>query len=231
VKVVHIKQPNRKTYSLQFDSEGVLVVKTDTRYFGNKLDEILKKHKKWIKTNFIKIKEQLSLLNTDYISRGRRYNLFGEEYFLEFDTKDQNFLTIQFIGQKILITQPYFDGFSKARIRVELINFFKDVFRTYIENRVEYWAEKMNLKYNRIFIRSQKTKWGSCSSQKNLNFNWHLIFAPKKVIDYVIIHELAHLKHMNHSSKFWDFVKKYDRNYKSNILWLKANENITRILN
>jgi len=64
----------------------------------------------------------------------------------------------------------------------------------------------MGVSYNRISIKSLKTKWGSCSSKKNLNFNYKILFLSEKDRDYLIVHELSHLVHMNHSSKFWDLV-------------------------
>ena len=92
-----------------------------------------------------------------------------------------------------------------------------------IPERVEYFAEMMNVTYGRITIREQKTRWGSCSSEKNLNFNWKLILAPPEVLNYVVIHELCHLKEMNHSKAFWDEVEKVMPEYETYKLWLKEN--------
>ena len=71
--------------------------------------------------------------------------------------------------------------------------------------------------------REQKTRWGSCSSEKNLNFNWKLILAPPEVLDYVVVHELCHLKEMNHSKAFWEEVGKVMPEYETHKLWLKEN--------
>lgn len=75
--------------------------------------------------------------------------------------------------------------------------------------RVSYYADLMGLEYNRVSIRLQKTRWGSCSTLKNLNFNALLILMPEDVMDSVIVHELSHLKYMNHQKEFWEFVYKY----------------------
>ncbi|MBQ7432059.1 MAG: M48 family metallopeptidase [Lachnospiraceae bacterium] len=80
--------------------------------------------------------------------------------------------------------------------------------------RVSYYAEKMNVTYGRITIRNQKTRWGSCSSKGNLNFNYRLYFLPKELLDYVVVHELAHRIHMNHSPAFWQVVEQYCPNYR-----------------
>lgn len=74
--------------------------------------------------------------------------------------------------------------------------------------RTAYFASRMGVTYGRITIREQKTRWGSCSSAGNLNFNWKLVLMPPEVLDYVVVHELAHRKEMNHSAEFWKVVAK-----------------------
>jgi predicted metal-dependent hydrolase len=78
--------------------------------------------------------------------------------------------------------------------------------KKYISKRTKEIAEISNLKFNILKITSAKTRWGSCTSKQNVNFSYRIILAPIKTIDYVIIHELAHLKEMNHSKKFWFLV-------------------------
>ena len=90
-----------------------------------------------------------------------------------------------------------------------------------IPERVKYYAEFIGVNYGRITIRRQKTRWGSCSSKGNLNFNCLLMLAPPEVIDYVVVHELCHRKEMNHSKNFWNEVEKILPNYKSQVKWLK----------
>ena len=76
------------------------------------------------------------------------------------------------------------------------------------------FAKQMNVHFNMVRIKNVKTIWGSCSSKKNLNFNFKLFFLPEALIDYVFVHELAHLKHMNHSKAFWSEVEKQIPDYK-----------------
>jgi predicted metal-dependent hydrolase len=97
--------------------------------------------------------------------------------------------------------------------------------KEYIKTRVAKIAEKNEFKYNNIRITSAKTRWGSCSSRKNLNFSFFLIGAPKQTIDYVIVHELAHLREMNHSKNFWQIVENIMPDYKEHKKWLKENGN------
>jgi predicted metal-dependent hydrolase len=84
----------------------------------------------------------------------------------------------------------------------------------FFQKRTAILATQMNLQYNRITIRGQKSRWGSCSKNKNLNFNWRLILTSPEIIDAIIIHELAHLKHLNHGPKFYALVEKYCPTYK-----------------
>jgi len=90
---------------------------------------------------------------------------------------------------------------------------YKEQARKIIAARVEYWAEIMGLDYNRMSIRHTRTRWGSCSSKRNLNFSYRLMFLDLELMDYVVIHELAHLVEMNHSQRFWDIVSKYCPDY------------------
>lgn len=91
-----------------------------------------------------------------------------------------------------------------------------------IPNRVAYWSEITGISYGRITIRCQHTRWGSCSSKGNLNFNCLLMLTPQEVLDYVIVHELCHRKHMNHSAAFWAEVTQIFPDYAHSIQWLQT---------
>lgn len=92
-----------------------------------------------------------------------------------------------------------------------------------IRERTLLYAERMQVSYKRITIRDQKTRWGSCSAAGNLNFNWRLVMAPGEVLDYVVIHELAHRIEMNHSAAFWRIVEEEMPDYRKYRNWLKQN--------
>lgn len=95
--------------------------------------------------------------------------------------------------------------------------------RELIPQRVAYYAPIIGVDYGRITIRHQKTRWGSCPSKGNLNFNCLLMLTPPEVVDYVVVHELCHHKEMNHSAKFWNEVEKILSDYESPKKWLKDN--------
>ena len=79
--------------------------------------------------------------------------------------------------------------------------------------RTAFFAERMGIDYGRITVREQKTRWGSCSQKGNLNFNWKLVLMPQELLDYVVVHELAHRKEMNHSARFWAIVEQEQPDY------------------
>ena len=89
--------------------------------------------------------------------------------------------------------------------------------------RISRLASQMGVRYHRITFRNQRTRWGSCSAKGNLNFNIMLMLCPEAVMDYVIVHELCHLKEMNHSPRFWAEVEKVLPQYRQNRNWLKIN--------
>lgn len=95
--------------------------------------------------------------------------------------------------------------------------------REIIAARVEHWARVLGLEYKRVFVKDQRTLWGSCSGRKNLNFNWRLAAAPPEALDYVVIHELCHLREMNHSKRFWAHVRAACPEYKARRRWLRDN--------
>ncbi len=92
-----------------------------------------------------------------------------------------------------------------------------------IRARVKFMGAALGLEYGKVFIKDQKTLWASCSGKKNLNFNWRLAAAPAEILDYVIMHELCHLREMNHSKRFWGLVREVCPDYKARKKWLKNN--------
>ena len=105
----------------------------------------------------------------------------------------------------------------------ERIRYLTAQARMHLPGRVKHFAEIMGVSYGRISIRHQKTRWGSCSGKGNLNFNCMLMAMPSEIQDYVVVHELCHLKEMNHSSRFWKEVEEVLPDYKERRAWLKAN--------
>ena len=137
-----------------------------------------------------------------------------------------------FIRKNSAWLQKHLDQVEKERkaaaaepvhtLSMEEIRALADEAMKIIPDRTARLASVAGVRYGRITIRNQKTRWGSCSSKGNLNFNCLLMLAPPEVLDYVIVHELCHRKEMNHSPRFWAEVAKIDPDYKKHEKWLKT---------
>ena len=95
--------------------------------------------------------------------------------------------------------------------------------RSVFEAHIEKYADKMDMEPGRLELRNQRTRWASCSPQRTLSFNWRLVMAPDNVIDYVVVHELAHLREPNHTRRFWSIVRQHDPEYETHVAWLTEN--------
>lgn len=130
----------------------------------------------------------------------------------------------KWIDEHMLKVQSTVDERSKLeKITFEQVKELADQAVEYIPKRVKYYAEKENFVYNKITIKNLVSRWGSCSTKGNLNFNCLLMLTPDYVIDYIVVHELCHLREMNHSEKFWAEVEKIMPDYQRAELWLKQN--------
>lgn len=115
------------------------------------------------------------------------------------------------------------DTENADRIRAQALKFLSAMALSRIRGRIEHYQPLTGGTVNRVTVRAQRSRWGSCSSKNNLNFNWKLILAPPQCLDYVVIHELCHLSEFNHSPRFWGLVEAQMRDYKIWKDWLKIN--------
>ncbi len=127
--------------------------------------------------------------------------------------------------EKHLEKQKESAGEPVDRLSMEELKELAELASKVIPERVSYYAEKIGVTYGRITIRNQKSRWGSCSSRGNLNFNVLLMLTPPEVIDSVVVHELCHRKEMNHSKRFYDEVLRVYPEYHKWNKWLKDNGN------
>ncbi|PHR56154.1 MAG: hypothetical protein COA44_08655 [Arcobacter sp.] len=95
----------------------------------------------------------------------------------------------------------------KAKLHTD--NFYKKQAKAYLPTRVQLWSERMNLSYNKLGFRLAKKRWGSCNSRKNISLNPYMMKLSYEMIDYIIVHELSHLVHLNHSKKFYEIIERY----------------------
>ncbi len=116
-------------------------------------------------------------------------------------------------------------------LHLPLEKWYREQAKDRIGPMVAELSRLMGLRYNRVTLKSQRTLWGSCSRKRNLNFNWRLIMTPEHVIEYVVIHELAHLRQMNHSPRFWQIVEKHCPAWRERRKWLREHsQELSRLL-
>ena len=123
---------------------------------------------------------------------------------------------------RLAITGPSHSP-REPEAQAAIVAWLKQQAQQVIPNRVQQWATQMGASYGKVRIKNQRSRWGSCSSQRNLNFNWRLVEAPDYVLDYVVVHELCHLWEMNHSARFWRLVGLYFPQNKEARTWLQQN--------
>lgn len=127
------------------------------------------------------------------------------------------------IEKKRAVLQQARETHGGSALSADALTALKTAAQRDFERRVAYWARQVGVNVKRVSIRTQRTRWGSCSSKGNLSLNALLMLAPEDVRDYVVVHELCHLKEMNHSPRFWALVAQVLPDYRCLEAWLKEN--------
>jgi predicted metal-dependent hydrolase len=210
---VRIIRSQRKTLSIEVHPDGEVWVRSPQRVPKHEIERILAEKQDWIqrKTNELATKEELLPKKNFYA--GERFLYQGYEYPLVLSDRARPPLTLE---------HGHFLLFHGANERAEAVfaNWYRVEARRVFGERLAYHAALTGLKPGRLRISSAKTRWGSCSL-KTLALNWRLILAPPEVLDYVILHELAHLKIKNHQRDFWILVGNLLPDYAVRRKWLK----------
>ncbi len=194
-----IKKSNRAKYvrlKINLDGEIQLIV---PRFVSiSRAEELMFKKNESVLKNYQNIQNKL-----------QKFYFFGRELELKI-CNDDKCREAMIFDDKLLLLKSNKD----KNIRELFNSWLKNKAKEYIPQRVEYFSERFGFSYNKVIIRAQKSRWGSCSSNGTLSFNYKLMYFNSKVIDYVVIHELCHLKEMNHSQKFWKLVEAIMPDYK-----------------
>jgi predicted metal-dependent hydrolase len=112
---------------------------------------------------------------------------------------------------------------EETSVKRALVTLYRRKAREMFEERAKYYAERIGVEYEKIEVRRQRTKWGSCSTNGTLGLNWRLMMAPREIVDYIVVHELAHLRESNHTDAFWSLVADHDPEYAAHAQWLDEN--------
>lgn len=179
---------------------------------------VLEKKREWIQKQMVRIVPYQGPTRVRVLRDGSMLPFLGGERRLRVLKSRGQLTTVQLIDGEIVaaVEEADTDTLKKA-----LESWYRKTARKVITERVSRLLD--GRKIGRISIKDQKTRWGSCSTKGNLNFNWRLVMAPPKIIDYLILHELTHLECLNHSKRFWDRLKKICPDYEKSELWLKEN--------
>ncbi|MDP3061587.1 MAG: SprT family zinc-dependent metalloprotease [Chloroflexota bacterium] len=212
-----LKRSARARYvRFEVRSETGLTVVVPLRYPLDKLSEMLRAKRHWILaklTQFERTPPPRPDKFTDgssipYLGRSLRVTVTGDIGGAGGVTRD---------GDGLVVTAGPGNGCVSALLE----HWYRAQAARVIRARVEELGAVLGVSYNRLTIRGQRTRWGSCSRKGNLNFNWKLLMAPQPVVDYVVVHELAHLAVMDHSKRFWSLVAQHCPDWRAHRRWLK----------
>ncbi len=214
-----VRRTNRKTIAIQITEEGKLIVKAPLDASDEVIRRVVLKNRKWIES---KLKEVLSRPRAgkkEFVN-GESFLYLGRPYKLHIVENQEEPLRFEngfYLSKKFLHCA-----------REVFIAWYKEAALEKISQRVEFYAKMAGLKYGRIRITDAQRRWGSCSGN-NLNFSWRLIMAPLSAIDYVVVHELAHIEEKNHSKRFWRKVQSLMPDYEKYHQWFKENGHLLKL--
>jgi len=211
----------RRTMAIKIDANGDIKIYAPKGTSHTTIGDMVSSKTDWIIKNLHEIKSaRAQEVKREYID-GEYFTYLGKDYPLQLKVNPEiNKMTVKLSEGRFLVETPVADA---AVIRGGLEAWYRFMAAGHINARLDHYQSLLDVSPSRVTIRNQKTRWGSCSSKGSLNFNWRLMIAPAEVIDYVVIHELCHLIHPNHSKKFWNQVSAILPDYRVRKEWLKKN--------
>lgn len=203
-----IKRTNGSNIKIKVRTDGTVLVTAPVFVDADQIHAIVLKKEAWIKEVQKQLLKEAEIPSNQLLYLGNRITpLFGEF--------DQIFLADS------MLSIPRFN--DSIVFKRKLQGWYTEQTKRLIEENIYKYAAELGVNINRITIRDQKTRWGSCSSLCNLNFNWRLSIAPMEIINYVMIHEVCHLVYMNHSQQFWELLEELCPQYRYSKQWLTQN--------
>jgi len=216
-----VRKARMKNTYIQVTADGVLV-KTNKSTSMREINSFVSKKSAWIvkHSENLKAKKVESTLLT-----GSRIYYMGKSYYIEIKESDEvQRATLNFSHSKFVIEAQ--KGVSQEELAWLVDGFYKEKAIEKISPLVEFWSKKMGLTPTYVGYRKAKTRWGSCSGRDRISFNYYLMKMPLSLVEYVVVHELAHITHKNHSAKFWGLVYEYMEDYKEREVKIKTLEKI-----
>ncbi len=219
----------REGLRLSVERNGTLKVTAPPQLPMDVVEKFVLANTEWIETHQAKVQARLSKTPKKRFVDGERLRFFGEEKRLVIEVSNLARPRVEVNEEFIVVAVPAGER-DAAFIQTAIAKFYDQQARLHIPERVAHFSKQMGVQPSGLSFRRQKTRWGSCSSLGHISFNWKLVFAPERVIDYLVVHELAHLVHANHSDKFWDLVKKHDPDCRAHRRWLRDHQLETEFL-
>lgn len=209
-----LKKSSRKTTSIYIERDGSISVLAPEPYEIDKIEEILEVRRSWIYRNQAEWED----LNRTRVERefvnGEGFPYLGSNYRLQIVEEATSDLSLK-NGYFTLSRSALADAHSK------FVDFYKSKAKSRLPKHVEDYARKMGLEPAGIRVQDLKNRWASCSADGTLNFHWRCMMAPLSALEYIVVHELAHLKHRNHTPEFWKTVEKVLPEYQQAKGWLR----------
>jgi predicted metal-dependent hydrolase len=184
------------------------------------ISDLIQKKKRWILNNLTRYCQAQPPATGKKLKSGDSIPYLGRELKLVTQQTQENDDSAVLERNKLIISL----GNKNNGLDLVLEQWYRMQAAQLIKEKADKLSARFGLAYNRLTIRGQKSRWGSCSRKGNLSFNWKLMMTPEPVIDYVITHELLHLKEMNHTKKFWELVSKHCPHWRERRKWLKEHE-------
>jgi len=222
-----VVKTKRKTIGIIVDKNGEVKVHAPFCVTEKQICKIVQKKADWIIKKVYEVIERNSNLVYRQFVSGEKFLYLGKEYTLEIVEKDLSKPEVLILEDTmaVYISKGLYAESRKQTIKEALVKWYRQRFAEIVKNRIEKYSLQLKVAPCKVVIKDQKTRWGSCSKKGNINLNWRLIMAPIDIIDYVVVHELCHLKVMNHSKDFWNLVESILPNYHESRKWLNVNGN------
>jgi predicted metal-dependent hydrolase len=211
-----LKRSSRARHArLEISPEHGLVVVIPAHTSTGLAQRLLEEKRRWVFNKLNQYKSDSPAVHP--IRDGDTILFMGGQITIEVVGSRYETICMDITRQRLLVFLPI----EKDGLQPALEKWFRAEAEYRIGQMAEEQSQRMGLSYNRIVMKSQRTMWGSCSRKRNLNFNWRLLMAPEPVIEYVVVHELAHLSVMSHSRRFWQLVEKYCPDWREHRVWLR----------
>lgn len=219
-----IKRPRRKTVSISVQPDCSVRLLVPANLPDKKIRELVKQKSNWIESKIAYFKEiQKHHREKEYIS-GECFTYLGRNYRLKIDQNTVN-EEVKLVNGRFTISIPSDvpEDEQAELVIMQLSKWYQKHAVTCLEEKVRRYATRLGVSPISIGVKKYKSRWGSCHADGRINFNWRIIMAPHFVVDYVVVHELCHLVHHNHSKKFWNLVETILPDHTERRAWLKLN--------